>query len=92
MRKLLGIGAAGILAMVAHGAAADEVTGPISDINLTAKTFEVKDMLFTASPTNTVGVDLVDLKEGDTVNVSYAPIENTSGDTVINAMTLEKVE
>lgn len=47
-------------------------------------------MTFTASPTNTVGVDLSELKEDDTVTVTYAPNAETTGDPVTNAMTLEK--
>lgn len=92
MRRILGIAAAGTLALFAHAASADEVTGKISDINMTQGTFEVEGMLFTASAENTVGVDLSELKEGDTVSVTYAPRAEATGDPVINAMTLEKVE
>lgn len=92
MRKILGIAAAGTLALFAHAASADEVTGTISDINMTRGTFEVDGKLFTASSENTVGVDLSELKEGDTVTVTYTTQAEATGDAVINAMTLEKVE
>lgn len=92
MRRILGISAAGALALFAQAASADEVTGKISDINMTQGTFEVEGMLFTASPQNTVGVDLSELKEGDTVSVTYTEQAERSGETVINAMTLEKAE
>ena len=92
MRKILGIAAAGTLALFAQAASADEVTGTISDIDMTRGTFEVDGKLFTASSENTVGVDLSELKEGDTVTVTYTTHAEATGDAVINAMTLEKVE
>lgn len=41
MRSFLGIAAATALALFAHNASADEVTGAISNIDQTGKTFEV---------------------------------------------------
>jgi len=90
MKMALGIAAASALALFAHTASADEVSGPVSNINLTQKTFEVEGMIFTASPDNTVGVDLSELKEGDVVTVGYATNAENTGTTEINAMTLEK--
>jgi hypothetical protein len=92
MQKLLGIAAASAVALFALSASADEVTGEVSNIDQTTGTFEVEGMVFTASPQNTVGVDLSELKEGDTVSVTYTEQAEHSGETVINAMTLEKVE
>ena len=90
MRKLLGVAAAAALALMAHVAAADQVKGKISKINLTDNTFEVGGQPFAASPTNTVGAKLSELKNGDTVQVSYAHT-NLTGNQSINAMSLTKL-
>ena len=71
MYRMLTIAAAATLALGASLANADEVTGEITNIDLTDNTFEVQGTLFTASPTNAVGPDLSELKEGDEVTVSY---------------------
>jgi hypothetical protein len=89
MRKFLGVGAAAALALIAHVAAADEVKGKISNINLDGNTFMVGDQLFAASPSNTVGVKLSELKDGDTVKVTYAHTAGYSNNA-INALTLMK--
>ncbi|MGH6915339.1 MAG: hypothetical protein ACREH3_16750, partial [Geminicoccales bacterium] len=67
MQKILGFAAASALVLIAHGASADEVTGAISSIDLTASTFVVDGTTYAASPENTVGAKLSDLQEGDTV-------------------------
>jgi ABC-type glycerol-3-phosphate transport system substrate-binding protein len=90
MRKMLGLATATVLALMAGGAFADEVTGTITNIDLTRNTFQVEGKTFTASPTNTVGVKLDELKEGDKVRVDATDIE--TGREPINAMSLEKVE
>ncbi len=90
MRKFLGVGAAAALALMAHVAAADEVKGAVSNINTTANTFMVGDKVFSASPSNTVGTKLSDLKEGDMVTVTFAHVGDTSGKSTINALTLMK--
>jgi hypothetical protein len=90
MQKILGIVAASALALMVHGASAAEVSGTISNINLTANTFMVDGKTYTASPTNTVGAKLSDLAEGDTVKVEFATQDATSGKSPINAMALEK--
>ena len=69
MRKLLAVGGAAALALWALAASADEVTGTISNIDLTRNTFVVEGKTYTASPSNTVGVKLSELKEGDKVRV-----------------------
>jgi hypothetical protein len=92
MRKFLGVGAAAVLALMAHVAAADQMKGQISNINLTSNTFMVGDMLFAASPQNTVGAKLADLKEGDKVTVTYVQNRETRGENAINALTLKKEE
>ena len=90
MYRILPLAAASMLALgvsLAHG---DEVTGEIMNIDLQQNTFEVEGVLFTASPMNTVGPDLSELKEGDEVTVSY----QTPGATEPphNAMTITKAE
>jgi hypothetical protein len=90
MQKILGMVAAGALALMAHGANADEVSGAISNIDMTAATFEVDGKVFTADPNNTVGTKLGDLQEGDTVRVEFATEDAESGKSPINAMALEK--
>jgi Cu/Ag efflux protein CusF len=90
MRRLLAIGGALALALSAMAASADEVTGTITNIDLTANTFELEGKTFTASPTNTVGAKLAELKEGDQVTVEATDIE--TGQEPINAMRLEKAE
>ena len=90
MRKLLAIGGAVALGLSAMAASADEVTGTISNIDLTRQTFELEGKTFTASPTNTVGAKLSDLMEGDQVTVEATDIE--TGSQPINVMRLEKAE
>jgi ABC-type glycerol-3-phosphate transport system substrate-binding protein len=90
MRKLLAIGGAIALGLSAMAASADELVGTISNINLTRNTFMVEGKTFTASPSNTVGVKLSDLTEGDKVRVDASDIQ--SGKQPINAMSLQKVE
>ena len=90
MRKRLAIIGAAALALCAATASADEVTGTISNIDLNGNTFQVEGKTFTASPTNTVGAKLSELKDGDTVKVEATDIE--TGTQPINAMRLEKVE
>jgi len=68
---------------------ADEVKGPIENIDMTNNTFHVGGKRFAASPTNTVGVKLSDLKEGDNVRVQFADPE-AAGGKPINAMQLHK--
>lgn len=92
MRKILGIAAASALALMANAASADEVTGQVSNIDLTRATFEVDGMIFTAADNNTVGAELSNLEEGDTVRVEFTPHAENTGTAPINAMILEKVE
>jgi Cu/Ag efflux protein CusF len=90
MQKIVGFAAASALALLAHGAFADEVSGKISNIDMTAATFVVDGTTFTADPENTVGTKLSDLKDGDTVRVEFASEDAESGKSPINAMVLEK--
>jgi hypothetical protein len=90
MQKILGIVAASALALMVHGASAAEVSGTISNINLTANTFMVDGKTYTASPTNTVGAKLSDLAEGDKVRVEFATQDANTGKSPINAMALTK--
>jgi hypothetical protein len=90
MRAMLGMTIGAVLALTAAGAVADELTGTISNIDLTRNTFQLEGKTFTASPNNTVGDKLADLKDGDKVRVDAADIE--SGKQPINAMSLKRVE
>jgi hypothetical protein len=90
MRKLLAVGGAAALALWALAASADEVTGAVSNIDLTRNTFQVEGMTFTASPSNTVGVKLSALKEGDKVRVSTS--DTTATKQPYNAISLQKVD
>ncbi|MGH6900606.1 MAG: hypothetical protein ACREJ5_29320 [Geminicoccaceae bacterium] len=90
MRKLLAIGGAIALGLSAMAAAADEVTGTISNIDLTRNTFQLEGKTFTADPNNTVGPALSELKDGDTVTVEATDIE--TGKQPINAMMIKKAE
>jgi hypothetical protein len=90
MRKLLAVGGAAALALWAMAASADEVTGTISNIDLNRNTFQVEGKTFTASPSNTVGAKLSELKEGDKVRVDTADMTATK--EPYNAMSLKKVE
>ena len=77
MRKLLAVGGAAALALWAMAASADEITGTISNIDLTRNTFQLEGKTYTASPSNTVGDKLSELKEGDKVRVNSA--DDTTG-------------
>ena len=90
MRRMLGMATATVLGLMAGGAVADEVTGTVQNIDLTRMTFEVEGKTFTASPTNTVGVKLDELKEGDKITVEATDIQ--TGKQPINAMTIKKAE
>jgi hypothetical protein len=90
MRKLLAVGGAAALAVWALAASAGETTGTISNIDLTRNTFMLDGKTYTASPTNTVGVKLSELKEGDRVRIQAEG--TSSGKQPYNVMTLEKVE
>ena len=89
MRKLLIIGGAAAAALWAMAASASEVTGMISKIDLVRNTFVVQGVYFAASPNNTVGAKLSQLKEGDRVTVKYSDDwANQMGPA--NAMILKK--
>jgi hypothetical protein len=90
MQKIIGIVAASALALLAHAASAGEVTGTVSNIDLTANTFMVDGKTYAASPSNTVGAKLSDLAEGDTVTVEFATQDANTGKQPINAMALKK--
>ena len=92
MRRMLGVAAAAALAFMVSAASAEELTGTISNIDLTANTFMLDGRTFTASPTNTVGAKLSDLQEGDKVRISVATQDLNSGKQPFNVMALEKVE
>jgi hypothetical protein len=90
MRKLLAVGGAAALALWAMAASADEITGTISNIDLTRNTFVVEGKTYAAAPSNTVGVKLSELKEGDKVRIQTS--DDTANKEPYNAMSLNKVE
>jgi hypothetical protein len=90
MRKLLAVGGAAALALWALAASADNITGTISNIDLTRNTFMLDGKTYTASPSNTVGVKLSELKDGDRVRIEAE--DTNSGKEPYNVMTLKKVE
>jgi hypothetical protein len=92
MRRMLGLAAAAALAFMVNAASAAELTGTISNIDLTRNTFVMDGRTFTASPTNTVGEKLSDLQEGDKVRVDVATQDLNSGKQPFNVMGLQKVE
>ena len=90
MRRLLAAGGATALALWALAASAGDITGTISNIDLTRSTFQLEGKTYTASPTNTVGAKLSSLKEGDRVRIQAE--STSSGKEPYNVMTLKKVE
>jgi hypothetical protein len=92
MRRLLGVAAAAAIAFAVSAASAEEITGTVSNIDLTRATFMVDGRTFTASPTNTVGTKIEDLQEGDTVKLEVATQDLNTGKQPFNVMALEKVE
>jgi hypothetical protein len=62
---MFGLQAASALVGLASTASADEITGPIQQIDRISAMFVVHGTQFVASPQNTVGVKLADLKPGD---------------------------
>jgi hypothetical protein len=89
---MLGVAAAAALAFSVSAASAADMTGTISNIDLTRNTFMMDGKTYTASPTNTVGVKLSDLQNGDKVKVGVATQDLNAGKQPFNVMTLEKVE
>ena len=67
MRRMLGVAVAAAMALSVSAASAEDITGTVSNIDLTRATFMVDGKTYVASPTNTVGTKLEDLQEGDTV-------------------------
>ena len=70
MRRMLGVAVAAAMALSVSAASAEDITGTISNIDLTRSTFMVDGKTYTASPTNTVGTKLEDLQDGDKVKLS----------------------
>jgi hypothetical protein len=92
MRRMLGVAVAAAMALSVSAASAEDITGTISNIDLTRSTFMVDGKTYAASPTNTVGSKLADLEDGDTVKLSVTTADAQSGKQPINVMILEKVE
>jgi hypothetical protein len=64
--------------------------GLLNGITFSDRVFVIEGKTFTASPSNTVGAKLSELKEGDKITVESIDIQ--TGKQPINAMRLEKVE
>jgi hypothetical protein len=92
MRRMLGLAVAAAMAFAVSAASAEDITGTVSNIDLTRATFVVDGKTYTASPTNTVGTKIEDLQDGDTVKLTVSTADATSGVQPINVMSLEKVE
>ena len=92
MRRMLGLAAAAAMALSVSAASADEITGTVSNIDLTRATFVVDGRTFTADPNNTVGTKIEDLQEGDSVKLEVATQDLNTGKQPYNVMVLEKVE
>lgn len=92
MRRMLGLAAAAAMALAVSAASAEDITGTVSNIDLTRATFMVDGKTYTASPTNTVGTKIDELQDGDTVKLSVSTADANSGTQPINVMALEKVE
>jgi hypothetical protein len=89
MRQMLGLLAATALVGLASTASADELTGPIKQIDRVGNTFVVGKTLFAAAPYNTVGPKLADLKPGDRVTVFYEA-ESSYSRRPLDAMVLKE--
>lgn len=92
MQRLLGLAAAAALILGATLAHAAEMTGYVTNINPTQSNFMVGDTLFTASPANTVGTALADLKPGDKVSVRYHESGSGHRADATNAMAIVLLE
>jgi hypothetical protein len=92
MHRLLGLAAVTALSLSAEVAHAAEITGYVWNINATQNSFKVGDTLFTASPSNTVGTALADLKQGDKVSVRYHESGSGQQSDANNAMAIVLLE
>jgi hypothetical protein len=92
MQRLFGLAAAAALFLSAELAYAAEMTGYVTNINATQSSFMVGDKQFTASPANTVGTALADLKQGDKVSVRYHESGSGSLKDANNAMAIVLLE
>ena len=90
MRAMLGMTIGAVLALTAGVAVADEVTGTISNIDLTRNTFVLEGKTFTASPSNTVG-DKFGRLEGRRQGERGCR-GHRAGKQPINAMAIKKAE
>jgi hypothetical protein len=90
MRKLLGVAAVAALALGAGVALADEVKGKIENIDRTANTFTIGSTVYQWSSSNSGGVKLKDLKEGDMVKVMYEPTKGGKESNDVMSISKEK--
>ncbi|HEX3209336.1 MAG TPA: hypothetical protein VHQ91_08160 [Geminicoccaceae bacterium] len=90
MRKLLGVAAVAALTLGAGVALADEVKGKIENIDTTANTFQIGSQTFQWSSSNSAGVKLKDLKEGDMVKVMFEPTKGGKENNDVMSISKEK--
>lgn len=83
------IGGLAATMMFIGAALANEMTGAIEEIDLTAMRMTVDGQVFNVSPENVVGPTLEELEVGDTVTVTY---QGEAGMPTYNAMTISKAE
>lgn len=86
MRKILGLTAASVMALMIGTASADEASGPVEKIDLTSNRIWVGGKIFSMAPANTVGVKITDLKEGDMVSVHFS--SKGTSETSFNALSV----
>jgi hypothetical protein len=88
MKRIPAMAAAGALVLAAGTASAAQMSGPIDSIDQTGMTITIGDTVFAVSPTNTVGPDISELREGEEVQVFYSP--QTDTELRFNAMTITR--
>jgi hypothetical protein len=88
MRTILGAVTAAALTLAAGVALADVAEGTIQSIDQMTKMFTVGDKTFQWSSSNSMGVKLEELQEGDQVKINFEP--NQDGTNSVQS--IEKAE
>ncbi|MEM7022377.1 MAG: hypothetical protein AAF637_07250 [Pseudomonadota bacterium] len=92
MRRVLGVAAGAAMALTVSGAAADSMTGTVTDINTTANTFRLHGTTWTAGENNVVGLRVGDLQDGDKIRITFSSRDFNSGRSPVNVMSITKEE
>ena len=90
MKKTLGAVVAATLTLMVSVAQAASITGTVTHVNTTNNTIQVEGFTFAMSPTNTVGLKITELKEGDIVTVVFS--SKGRSDKRHNAMRVRRAE